>query len=267
VSVTAGVGAAQPAAPRQRIGAIAIACLRLVALRGRGDNGAAMTPTPPESLDRAPPGNPSASVIWLHGLGADGHDFAPIVDELGLPAGHGVRFVFPHAPRRAVTINGGMAMPAWYDLLGLDPSAGEDAAGIRDAEARVAALIARERDAGIPSRSIVLAGFSQGGAMALHAGLRHTEPLAGVIALSAYLPLADRLETEITEANRETPIFQAHGDQDEVLPFALGSASHQRIASVRPAPEWHTYTGMGHGVCAPEIADVRVWLGQRLGSI
>ncbi len=245
--------------------ASAIGPVRLVASRGRSDNGAAMTPALPESIECAPPGTPSASVIWLHGLGADGHDFEPIVDELGLPRGHGVRFVFPHAPERPVTINAGMTMRAWYDLLGLDASAGEDAAGIRDAEAQVAALIGRERDAGIASRRIVLAGFSQGGAMVLHAGLRHTEPLAGVIALSAYLPLADRLEAELAEANRETPIFQGHGDRDEVLPLALGSASHQRIASVRPAPEWHTYTGMGHGVCAQEIADVRAWLVHRLG--
>ncbi len=244
----------------------AIATARLVAARGHGDNGAAMTPARPQCIERAPPGAPSASVIWLHGLGADGHDFEPIVDELALPAGHGVRFVFPHAPERPVTINAGMTMRAWYDVLGLDPSAGEDAAGIRDAEARVTALIARERDAGIASRRIVLAGFSQGGAMALHAGLRQAEPLAGVIALSAYLPLADRLEAEIAEANRDTPIFQAHGGQDEVLPFALGRACHQRIAAVRPAPEWHTYTDMGHGVCGQEIADVRAWLGHQLGS-
>lgn len=247
--------------------AIAIGPVRLVASRGRGDNGAAMTQTLLESIERDPPGTPSASVIWLHGLGADGHDFEPIVDELGLPAGHGVRFIFPHAPHRPVTINAGMTMRAWYDLLALDASAGEDAAGILEAEAQVAALIARERDVGIASERIVLAGFSQGGAVALHAGLRHDAPLAGLVALSAYLPLAERLAAEIAPANRDTPIFQAHGDADEVLPPALASASYQRIASVRPAPEWHTYTSMGHGICAPEITDLRAWLVHQLGSL
>jgi phospholipase/carboxylesterase len=218
-----------------------------------------------ETIDRAPPAGHDASVIWLHGLGADGHDFAPIVDELRLPARHGIRFVFPHAPRRPVTLNAGMTMPAWYDVTSLDRSGDADEPGIRAAASQIEGLIARERGRGVASERIVLAGFSQGAALALHTGLRHGHSLAGIIALSAYLPLGDRLAAQISPANHDTPIFQAHGDGDEVLPLALARASYERIAAVRSAPEWHLYPGMGHGVCAQEITDLRAWLSRTLG--
>ena len=218
-----------------------------------------MTARQPETVEIPAPGIHRWSVVWLHGLGADGHDFEPIVPELRLPADHGVRFVFPHAPQRAVTINGGMRMRAWYDIASPDLAAGEDEAGIRESAAIVERLLAAERERGIPAGRIVLAGFSQGGAIALHAGLRHAQRLAGIVALSAYLPLAQRLEGELGDANRDTPVFQAHGEQDPVVPLALARASHEHLARLRPAPEWHAYP-MPHSVCAQEIDDLRAWL-------
>src|SRR5690606_11932247 len=159
---------------------------------------------------------PRWAILWLHGLGADGHDFAPIVPELLRPGWPPIRFVFPHAPVRAVTINNGLRMRAWYDILGLEIAQQQDEAGVRDAIARVDQLIAREAERGIPSERVVLAGFSQGGAIALAAALRHPKPLAGVIALSTYLPIAQTTDDERSDANRELPVFMAHGDQEPV---------------------------------------------------
>jgi phospholipase/carboxylesterase len=204
-------------------------------------------------------GSPAeASVVWLHGLGADGHDFEPIVPELGL-AGRRVRFVFPHAPVRPVTLNGGIPMRAWFDVSGLDRRAPQDEAGIRDATERVHALIRRENERGVASRRIVLAGFSQGGAVALRAGLTHREPLAGILALSAFLPLAGGLAAEATPENRATPILLAHGTLDPLVAVQAGEAARDWLIEHGYAVEWHTYP-MGHAVCAEEVADLRGWL-------
>ena len=205
-----------------------------------------------------------ASVIWLHGLGADGHDFAPIVAELQLPATLAVRFVLPHAPQRPVTINNGYVMPAWYDIRGMDFTATEDAEGIEHSRGQIEALIARERQRGVAPERIVLAGFSQGGAMALHTGLRHPERLAGILALSTYLPLADRLPAEAHPANADTPIFMAHGLHDPVVPLPLAETSRQYLESLGYRIEWHTYP-MEHSVCPEEITDIRAWLLRVLG--
>ncbi|HEX9127320.1 MAG TPA: alpha/beta fold hydrolase, partial [Methylomirabilota bacterium] len=200
--------------------------------------------------------SPRAAVIWLHGLGADGHDFEPIVPELGMPAALDVRFVFPHAPMQPVAINGGAVMRAWYDVTG---DGRQDAAGIRASQVRVEALIARERARGIPARSIVLAGFSQGGAIALQTGLRHPERLASILALSTYLPLPETLEQEASQANRDVPIFMAHGTQDPVIPLSWTMRSRDRLKALGYAVEWHEYP-MPHSVCAEEIADISRWL-------
>jgi len=201
---------------------------------------------------------PQASVIWLHGLGADGSDFEPIVGELALPA-RPIRFVFPHAPMRPVTINGGMVMRAWYDILGNDVAGREDAAGVRESQREVEALIARERERGAAAGRIVLAGFSQGGAIALQTALRHPERLAGVMALSTYVPIADSLAAEAHAANRATPVFMAHGVHDPIVPAALGRRSRDLLASLGYAVEWHEYA-MPHAVCAEEIGHVGAWL-------
>jgi phospholipase/carboxylesterase len=199
---------------------------------------------------------PTASIIWLHGLGADGHDFEPIVPELGLPKSTAVRFIFPHAPVRPVTINGGARMRAWYDVT---PDGQQDAGGVRASQAHVEALIARERTRGISAGAIVLAGFSQGGAMALQTGLRHPERLAGILALSAYLPLPDTLAQDASTANRDLPIFMAHGTQDPVIPLSWAKRSRDFLLRLGYAVEWHEYL-MPHSVCAEEIADIGHWL-------
>jgi phospholipase/carboxylesterase len=199
---------------------------------------------------------PRAAVIWLHGLGADGHDFEPIVPELGMPAVPGIRFVFPHAPLQPVAINGGAVMRAWYDVTG---DGRQDGAGIRASQARVEALIARERARGVAARFIVLAGFSQGGAMALQSGLRHPDRLAGILALSCYLPLPDTLEREASQANRDLPIFMAHGAQDPVIPLSWAQRSRDQLTSLDFVVEWREYS-MPHSVCSEEIADVGAWL-------
>ena len=204
---------------------------------------------------------PRAAIIWLHGLGADGHDFEPIVPELSLPPATAVRFVFPHAPVQAVTINGGARMRAWYDI-GHDGR--QDAAGIRASQSRVEALIARERGRGVAAHRIVLAGFSQGGAIALQTGLRHPDPLAGVLALSTYLPLADTLEKEASAAARDVPIFMAHGVEDPLIPLARAAQSRDRLSALGYRVEWHEYP-MPHSVCAEEIRDIGVWLQRTLG--
>jgi phospholipase/carboxylesterase len=204
-----------------------------------------------------------AAVLWLHGLGADGHDFEPIVPHLGIPESLGVRFVFPHAPRRGVSINMGMIMPAWYDIRELGLRHDEDEKGIRESGARVKDLIARENERGIPSSKIVLAGFSQGGAIALHQGLRHDETLAGILALSTYLVLERTLETEASAANRRTPVFVAHGSLDPMVPFRAGERSRDRLRELGYDVAWHAYP-VGHEVGPEEIRDIGAWLVERL---
>ncbi|MGE4336319.1 MAG: alpha/beta hydrolase [Pigmentiphaga sp.] len=218
-----------------------------------------MTASLLDSLEITTGPNPQRSVVWLHGLGADGHDFAPIVPELDLSGLPDVRFVFPHAPVQPVTINGGMAMRSWYDILGLDLPQREDAAGIQGSQAMVEALIARERERGVASEQLVLAGFSQGCAMTLHTGLRHAEPLAGMVGLSGYLPLADTLLDERAPANLATPIFLAHGTQDPVVALARAEASRDRLESAGHPVEWHTYP-MPHSVHPSEIQDIAAFL-------
>lgn len=212
-----------------------------------------------------PPGAHRATVIWLHGLGADGGDFVPIVPELRLPAGHGVRFVFPHAPHRPITINRGMVMRGWYDVQEMDLTRREDEAGIDDSARIVAGLVAAEGEAGIGASSVVLAGFSQGGAVALHAGLRHTEPLAGIIALSTYLPVPDRLDAEARPTNRDTPILMAHGLYDPVIPARQGEASRDWLRQRGYRVEWREYP-MQHSVCAEEVADIARGLREMLDA-
>lgn len=203
-----------------------------------------------------------ACVIWLHGLGADGHDFAGIVPELGLPADHGIRFVFPHAPQMPVTINQGWVMPAWYDILRLKPLI-ENEEDIRHSEGIVRAFVEYEQAQGVSSERIVLAGFSQGGAIALHTSLRHAGKLAGVLALSTYLPLASRLADEASDANRGNNILMLHGVRDEVIPMPFAEHSRRCLEAQGYDVTWCQYE-MGHGVCADELRDVGAWLGERL---
>lgn len=210
-----------------------------------------------------PLGEASASVIWLHGLGADGHDFEPIVPELGL-RGAPVRFIFPHAPHRAVTINAGYVMRAWYDIASPDLSRGQDEAGTRESERQVRAWIEHERQRGIEAGRIILAGFSQGGAIVLHTGLRYPERLGGIMALSTYLPLADSVADERHAANVGLPIFMAHGQDDPIIPLSLAETSRSILASLGHEVEWHEYA-MPHSVCPKEIGDIGAWLRRRLG--
>jgi phospholipase/carboxylesterase len=207
--------------------------------------------------------SPVGSVIWLHGLGADGHDFEPIVPELQLPAHLGLRFVFPHAPVRPVTINGGMAMRAWYDIFSLERGGPEDEAGIRASAKLLAELVEREYQRGTPYEKIVLAGFSQGGAIAAHTALRYPQLLAGLMALSTYLPLQESFAREVVQSasvrSAGLPIFMAHGSFDPVLPMSMGEQSRKRISEAGYEVEWHDYP-MAHAVCAEEIADIRRWL-------
>lgn len=217
-----------------------------------------------ETLEAGAVEEARAAVIWLHGLGADGHDFEPIVPELGLPQGHGVRFVFPHAPVRPVTINGGVAMRAWYDIYGIGAGYPEDDAGIRAGAAAVEALIAREQERGVPPERVVLAGFSQGGAVALHTGLRHSRRLAGIMALSTYLPLRETCAEELSEANRGLPVFMAHGTYDPVLPYSLGDRSRELLEGIGYPVEWHSYP-MEHQVCLEEVRAIGAWLTRVLG--
>ncbi len=204
-----------------------------------------------------------SSVIWMHGLGANAHDFEPIVPELRLPPELGIRFVFPNAPVRPVTVNGGMRMQAWYDVLSMDLPRREDPDGVYDSERAIYALLEREKQRGVPAERIVLAGFSQGGAMALHAGLRYPDRLAGILALSCYLPLASKLNGERRPANQQIPIFMAHGDYDAVIPMRYGQQSAESLKTLGYQVEWQDY-GMGHEVCWQEIQDVAGWLGRVL---
>ena len=201
---------------------------------------------------------PGAAVIWLHGLGADGHDFEPIVPELGLPATKPVRFIFPHAPARPVTINMGMRMRAWYDILQLGGGA-EDEAGIRASQGLLEELISGEKKRGIPASKIVLAGFSQGGAIVLQTGLRHSEPLAGIMALSTYLPLSGKLKEELNAKNKSVPIFMAHGSYDSMIPADRAERSRDLLKGLGYAVEWRTYP-MPHSVCPEEITDIAAFL-------
>lgn len=200
--------------------------------------------------------SPAASVIWLHGLGADGNDFVPVVEMLDLPE---YRFILPHAPFLNVTLNGGYEMRAWYDLYGLNANAAQDEAGIRKTQAYIESLIDKELSRGIQSNKIVLAGFSQGGAVVLHTGLRCTKKLAGVIALSTYLPLRSNLENEKALENQKSPIFMAHGTQDEVIELSIAEASYQALKHEGYSVEWHTLP-IGHSVSIDEIDEIRTFL-------
>jgi len=212
-----------------------------------------------ESIDIETGPNPGASIIVLHGLGADGNDFVPICDELELDAVGAVRFVLPHAPTRKVTINAGYVMRAWYDILGTELVRVEDEAGLRASQREVQALIARENARGVPSQRIVLAGFSQGCAMTLLTGVRHGERLAGLAGLSGYLPLAATTAAERNAANQGVPIFQAHGLHDPMIPLQRGRASRDALQALGYAVEWHEYP-MEHSLCLEEVADLNMWL-------
>lgn len=203
--------------------------------------------------------NPVASVIWLHGLGADGHDFEPAVPQLVRARGRALRFVFPHAPVRPVTLNGGLPMRAWYDIIQLNRRAAEDEPGIRSSDAALRALVRRENERGIPSQQIVLAGFSQGGAMALYSGTRMPEKLAGIIGLSCYMPIVAAFASERHSANFNTPIFMAHGSLDPVVEPQLGETSRALLVAAGYEVEWHSYP-IAHSVCAEELAAIAAFL-------
>lgn len=200
------------------------------------------------------------SVIWLHGLGADGHDFEPIVDELTLK--HKVRFIFPHAPSMPVTINNGLTMPAWYDIKAAQIDSLQDADGIKKSQQSILDLIEREIARGVESNNIILAGFSQGGAIALHTGLRYNKPLAGIMALSTYVPLIDTVDNEANEANKETPILMAHGMYDQVIPITLASLSNAFLNKLNYSTEFKQYE-MEHSVCPEEIDKISDWINER----
>lgn len=221
---------------------------------------------PLEAIEHETGGQPGATIIVLHGLGADGNDFVPIVRELDLSAVGTVRFVLPHAPAIPVTINGGYVMPAWYDILGADLAKREDEAGLRLSRDSIESLIAREKARGIPANRIVVAGFSQGCAMALLTGLRHAERLAGIVGLSGYLPLAATTAAERSDANAATPIFLAHGKMDAVVPLDRAVASRDLLRSMGHDVAWHEYP-MAHSVCMEEIADLNQWLLGVLGRV
>ncbi len=214
---------------------------------------------PPETVERTTGSNITASVIWLHGLGADGNDFAPLVDELTMTGPAGLRFVFPHAPIQPVTVNGGMQMRAWYDIRGLGDGIEEDPSGLDQANAIVEALLQREHERGIPDERMILAGFSQGAATALYASLHTQRAIAGIIALSGWLP-----KTALAAPATTPPVFMAHGTQDPVVPIQLGRNSAQRLSDIGFPVSWQEYP-MDHAVCMPEIQALDGWLSQRLG--
>ena len=216
-----------------------------------------------ETVERETGAEPTACVIWLHGLGADGNDFVPLIPELGLSALPGVRFVFPHAPVRSVTINNGMRMRAWYDIVGVDLNHRADVAGVQQSRNEIEALIAREKSRGMPASSIVLAGFSQGGVVALDTGLRHTERLAGIMALSTYVVQPEKLSVEIAAVNRDVPIFMGHGTADPVVRYEWGDASRRALVQNGCQVEWHSYR-MEHSLCLEEIRDIAGWLARVL---
>jgi phospholipase/carboxylesterase len=212
-----------------------------------------------DCIEIEPDTTATASVIWLHGLGASGNDFVTLTPMLSLPKHLPVRFIFPHAPSRAVTINGGMVMPAWYDILGFDRCAKQDETGIRASSQIVRDLIAQERKRGIAFNRIILAGFSQGAAIVLHTGLRFSEKLAGIMALSGYLPLGDLAHLEKHPQSHETPIFLAHGEQDAVLDIDYANSTHHALTTLGFDVSYHTYP-MQHSVCLEEIRDISRWM-------
>ena len=217
----------------------------------------------PETLEHSTGEAPRWSVVWLHGLGADGNDFVPIVPQLAAPDWPAVRFVFPHAPVRAVTINGGARMRAWYDIRDLDLANRADAEGVAQSVAQVEALVAREGERGVPPERVVLAGFSQGGAIALAAGMQRSVPLAGLVALSTYLPLGQATLRTLTDAARSQPVFMAHGLHDPVVPYTAGKRSRDALRDAGFDVAWHAWP-MAHQVCAEEIQMLSGWLRGRL---
>jgi phospholipase/carboxylesterase len=217
-----------------------------------------------ETIEHSSSDQPGASLIVLHGLGADGNDFVPIAQELDLAAIGGARFVLPHAPMRPVTLNGGFVMRAWYDILGTPLARREDEAGLRESQAQIEQLIAREVARGMPASRIVLMGFSQGCAMTLMTGLRHPERLAGLVGLSGYLPLAETTAAERSDANALVPIFMAHGEHDPMIAIDRAEASRDTLRGLGYAVDWHAYP-MAHSVCMEEIADLNRWLLRVLG--
>lgn len=218
-----------------------------------------MTAASLETVEIDTGAQPTGSIIWLHGLGADGHDFEPVVPELVRSGSCALRFIFPHAPVRPVTLNGGMPMRAWYDIRGLDRTSPHDEIGVRQTDAAVRALMQREKERGIASNRIVLAGFSQGGAMALYTGTRTVEKLAGVIALSCYMVVASKFSAERQAANQATPFLMAHGSQDSVVDLSLGEDARSLLVAAGYAVEWHRYP-MAHAVCAEELAVIAAFL-------
>lgn len=218
-----------------------------------------------ETIEHETAPQPRHAVIWLHGLGADGNDFAPIVPQLLRSNWPAIRFVFPHAPMRAITINAGMRMRAWYDIGGFDLASKQDEAGIRESIAQIETLIEREARRGIDGRHVILAGFSQGGAIALAAGLRHAQALSGIVALSTYLPIAQIIAAERNHANTSVPIFMAHGRFDPVVPQQLGESSRDHLRNFGHPVDWHSYP-MAHQVCPQEIADMADWLDTRFAQ-
>jgi phospholipase/carboxylesterase len=218
-----------------------------------------------DTVERTTGRDPTWSIVWLHGLGADGNDFSPIVPELVRPGWPALRFVFPHAPVRPVTLNAGMRMRAWYDIRDLELNSRADEAGVRESIAELDALIAREGERGIPPSRVVLAGFSQGGAIVLTAALRREQPVAGVLALSTYLPLASSNAAEATPGGRSTPVFMGHGTQDPMVRCAWGEASRDALRALGVPVEWRTYP-MPHSVCADEVRDAGDWLTARFAG-
>lgn len=212
-----------------------------------------------ETLELTTTESPNASVIWLHGLGADGHDFEALIPELNLPSNLGIRFIFPHAPYRPITINNGYVMRGWYDIASLEINRQEDEQGINESTDLLKNLIETEIVRGIPSQRIILAGFSQGGAIVLNTGLKFEKPLAGIMALSTYLPLADQFADSLFTANHNTPVFMAHGLQDEIVNFKTGVASRIQLQNSGLPVQWHDYA-MGHSLCQEEIGHIRDWL-------
>jgi phospholipase/carboxylesterase len=212
-----------------------------------------------DSVKIDPKAEPYASIIWLHGLGADGHDFEPIVPELGLPETLPIRFIFPHAPMRSVTINAGMVMRAWYDVVGLPGAGGIELDDFFESVDHLDALIQKEMESGMPSERILLAGFSQGGAISLHTALTYGKRLAGILALSTYLPTVDNIAEQISSTNKDIPIMMAHGTRDPMIPMAHAVRTKQALRRLGIQISWHEYPIM-HGVCVEEIQDIRSWL-------
>jgi len=223
-----------------------------------------MSVSPLERITVEPKTKANSCVIWLHGLGDSGAGFAPVVPELGLPQNHSIRFIFPHAPEQAVTINQGYVMRSWYDIKSMDLHNRADMDGVLASEKLVTALIQEQIDNGIPAERIILAGFSQGGVLSLFAGLRYPQKLAGIMALSCYLPTADKLPAQLSDANKSTPILQQHGRQDDVVQLSAGQMANQLLTNNDYQVTWQTYP-MAHNVIAEQLNDLSTWLIKRLG--